>query len=194
MAFLFSSCFASCKTTTVLKESEESQVYCEGTLRPQPPSGHNEGGGCALLCLNWHWIATKRKSWNSHREQYWTEMKAKMKYDCENWPASGFQKYWRENMVCNRATQLLFLTFPSESIYVTTTYLPILATHRIILFVFYVFLLFKLLCLSENVTYINWLKIDKNMWPFWFWMYWSVNLKIVYISIADFEASYFENS
>ena len=49
MAFLFSSCFASCKTTTVLKESEESQVYCEGTLRPQPPSGHNEGGGCALL-------------------------------------------------------------------------------------------------------------------------------------------------
>ena len=62
------------------------------------------------------------------------------------------------------------------------------------LFVFYVFLLFKLLCLSENVTYIIWLKIDKNMWPFWFWMCWSVNLKIVYISIADFEASYFENS
>lgn len=35
--------------------------------------------------------------------------------------------------------QFLFLTFPSESIYVTATYLPILATHRIILFVFYVF-------------------------------------------------------
>jgi len=49
MAFLFSSCFASCKTTTVLKESEESQVYFEGTLSPQPPAGHNEGGGCALL-------------------------------------------------------------------------------------------------------------------------------------------------
>lgn len=60
-----------------------------------------------VLCFVW--IDTEQqqreKSWNSHREQYWTEMKAKMKCDCENWPPSGFQKYWRENTVCNRGTQ-----------------------------------------------------------------------------------------
>lgn len=36
----------------------------------------------------------------------------------------------------------LFPTFPPESIYVTAAYLPILSTHVIIVFVFYVFLAF----------------------------------------------------